>query len=299
MQLFELAVSPLNCGTLQYLEMKEKLFLIIIAFGLLLSCEESKPVIPCLSCDSSSVAPTPNSTVKKVLLEEFTGVRCVNCPQAQTEIKNLQSEGVYGKNLVAVAYHAGFFSSPYSDSQFDFRTTEGEEILSFLETPIGYPSGVVNRRKFEGERSLQIIQFATWGGFVAQALEEEATVALAIENTYDDATRQLDIDVLITPLISDFPATNLTVLIIEDGVVDVQLTPDGVINDYAQSHVFRTMLTNTLGNPIATLNTENVLQNFSFTLPADWISENCSVIAFVHEVGQGREVLQVEESGIQ
>jgi len=275
--------------------MKLKILSVIIAFGLLMACEESKPVIPCLSCDTSPVMPTPNVTVKKVLLEEFTGVRCVNCPQAQTEIKNLQSEGIYGENLIAVSYHAGFFSNPYEESQFDFRTAAGEEILSFLETPLGYPAGVVNRRQFEGERGLQIIQFATWGGFVAQALEEEASVALSIGNDYNNDNRQLEVAVTIRPIVSNLPEVNLTVLIVEDGITDVQLTPDGIINDYTQSHVFRTMLTNTLGNPIATLETENIVQNFTITLPADWVSENCSVIAFVHEVGQGREVLQVEE----
>jgi len=279
--------------------MKEKILSIIIIIGLLVACEESKPIIPCLSCDTTSVTPMPGTTVKKVLLEEFTGVRCVNCPQAQTEIKNLQSEGVYGENLIAVAYHAGFFSSPYEESQFDFRTAAGEEILNFLETPLGYPSGVVNRRQFEGERGLQIIQFATWGGFVAQALEEEARVALTIENDYTTISRQLEVAVTITPLVSDLPETNLTVLIIEEGITDIQLTPDGIVNDYTQSHAFRTMLTNTLGNPIPDLATENVVQNFSFTLPADWVSTNCTVIAFVHEVGQGREVLQVEERKIE
>ncbi len=278
--------------------MKEKLLLLIIAFGVLVACEESKPIIPCLSCDTTAVAPTPNSTVKKVLLEEFTGVRCVNCPQAQTEIKNLQSEGVFGENLIAISYHAGFFSTPYDESQFDFRTSDGDEILNFLETPIGYPSGVVNRRLFDGERSLQIIQFATWGGFVAQALEDEATVALAIENDYSTDTRQLDIAITISPLVSDLPDINLTVLLIEDEVVDFQLTPDGIISDYAQSHVFRTILTNTLGNSI-TNNTESTVQNFSFSLPTAWAAENCSVVAFVNEVGQGREVLQVEDQPIQ
>ena len=149
--------------------MKIKIISLVILMSLMLACEESKPIIPCLSCDTPTIAPTPNSTVKKVLLEEFTGVRCVNCPQAQTEIKNLQSEGVYGDNLIAISYHAGFFSNPYNESQFDLRTTEGEEILNFLETPLGFPSGVVNRRVFEGARGLHITQFVTCAGFVAHA----------------------------------------------------------------------------------------------------------------------------------
>ena len=100
-------------------------------------------------------------------------------------------------------------------------------------------------------------------------------------------------------MFTDLPETNLTVLIIEDGITDVQLTPDGIVNDYTQSHAFRTMLTNTIGNPIVNLNEESMVgQNFSFSLPADWVAENCTVIAFVHESGASKEVLQVEEETV-
>ena len=277
--------------------MKIQIIVFFLFFFLLFSCTENKPIIPCLSCDGTSVTVVPTNTIKKVLLEEFTGVRCVNCPQAQAEIKNLQTEGIFGENLIAISYHAGFFSEPYSDSQNDFRTTAGTEILNFLETPIGYPSAVVNRKKFEGERSLQLIQFATWGGFIGQVLVEEAQIAIDLTTTYNSGNRLVEIAVGTLPLDDILEPLNLTVLITENDIQDTQLTNDGRVNDYAQTHTFRTTVTNTFGEALAaSLNTGNrVDKNYTFTLPSDWVAENCSVVAFVHQASDGIEVLQVEE----
>lgn len=41
-----------------------------------------------------------------VLIEDFTGVKCPNCPNAAREITSLM--GRYPKNVVAVAYHTEF-----------------------------------------------------------------------------------------------------------------------------------------------------------------------------------------------
>lgn len=274
--------------------------IILILLIFLVACTENKPVIPCLSCDSSSVNVVPTNTTKKVLMEEFTGVRCVNCPQAQSEIKNLQTAAIYGEDLIVVSYHAGFFSEPYTESQKDFRTAAGTEVLNFLKTPIGYPSGVVNRKQFEGERSLQLIQFATWGGFIGQVLAEEASIAIDLSTSYNSTNRSLEIEVGTIPLERISEPLNITVLITENNIQDAQLTADGVINDYAQTHTFRTTITDIFGEALATnLNLgERVNKAYSFTIPSDWIAENCNVVAFIHQASDGIEVLQVEEKKV-
>lgn len=272
----------------------------LFALFLLVACTEQKPIIPCLSCEGNmNITPT-ETIVKKVLLEEFTGVRCVNCPQAKTEIDNLQSESVFGQNFVAVAYHAGFFSRPYSDSKNDYRTNQSDDILNFLGPPVGFPSGVINRKQFSGEDDLQIESFATWGGFVGQELEEQALLSLELETTYNASNRILNVSVAITPIQNINESLNLSVLISEDDILDVQLTPDGRIDNYAQTHVFRTMLTNTFGDAIEeTLIANQSISNiFSFTLPTTWVAENCNIIAFVHQADGDREILQVEEAHV-
>ncbi len=274
-----------------------KYFFFCLLVYCLMACTENKPIIPCLSCEGTTTPINPEIVVKKVLMEEFTGVRCVNCPQAKLEIDNLQSEALFGDDFIAVSYHAGFFSRPYNDSKNDYRTDDGNAILEFLDQPIGFPSGVVNRKQFSGEDDLQIEAFATWGGFVGQELEAEAIIALDLETTYNAANRILNVSVGITPTQNISDALNLSLLITENDIVDVQLTPDGKVADYAQSHVFRTMITNTFGNPIneALIANQSISNIFSFTLPDEWVAENCNVVAFVHHTEQSKEVLQAEE----
>ncbi|MFK7980294.1 MAG: Omp28-related outer membrane protein [Saprospiraceae bacterium] len=263
----------------------------------LMACTENKPIIPCLSCEGVTTPVNSEIVVKKALMEEFTGVRCVNCPQAKLEIDNLQSEALFGEDFIAISYHAGFFSRPYNDSKSDYRTDDGDAILEFLDQPIGFPSGVINRKQFSGEDDLQIEAFATWGGFVGQELETAAILALDLETTYNASNRILNVSVGITPLENISDALNLSILITENDIIDVQLTPDGIIDDYAQSHLFRGMITNTFGNPIneALIANQAISSIFSFTLPDEWVAENCKIIAFVHHAEQGKEVLQAEE----
>ena len=276
---------------------KIKFATLFVCCLLVMACTENKPIIPCLSCEDNTVPTEPNDVLKKVLMEEFTGVRCVNCPQAKTEIENLQSEGVFGNKLVVVSYHAGFFSRPYPQSNQDFQTSQGNEILSFLDEPIGFPSGVINRKKFSGEDDLQIEQFASWGGFVAQELEEPALLAINMETTFNVDNRVVNISVNLSPVQDISEDLNLSVLLIENEVADVQLTPDGIIDNYVQGHVFRTMISNTFGDPInEPLSAgQSISSIFSYTLPNEWRAENIKVIAFVHHRNPIKEVFQAEE----
>ena len=277
-----------------------KYFLFLILVYLVTACDETKPIIPCLSCESNVNPTNPEIVVKKVLLEEFTGVRCVNCPKAKTEINNLQSAAVFGDNFIAVSYHAGFFSRPYNESINDYRTEQGDDIIEFLDQPIGFPSGVINRKQFSGEADLQIEAFASWGGFIGQELEEKAIISIDLETTYNANNSVLNVSVRITPTQNINDALNLSVLITENDIIDVQLTPDGIINDYAQTHVFRTMITNTFGNPIneVLIANQSISSIYAFTLPSDWVAEKCKVVAFVHHAEQSKEVLQVEEVAV-
>lgn len=138
------------------------------------------------------------------------------------------------------------------------------------------------------------------GGFVGQALVEEAQVALDLSTAYNSTNRMLEIEVGTIPLESISEPLNLTVLITENDIQDAQLTADGVVNDYAQTHTFRRMVTDVFGEALATnLNAgERVDKNYTFTLPSDWVAENCSVVAFVHQATNGIEVLQVEETEV-
>lgn len=75
-----------------------------------------------------------NDTVRKVLLEEFTGHQCPNCPNAHTTAKNLKD--FYDKQLIIVVVHAtSFTDNDNPPFVYNFKTPAGNELFTF------FPSG--------------------------------------------------------------------------------------------------------------------------------------------------------------
>ncbi len=272
--------------------MKKLSFLSIIVFALCFSCKEIQPVIPPFGDGGGSVIVTPES--RKVLIEEFTGVSCVNCPQGAAQIEDLIS--IHGESLIAISIHAGFFSSPYPGQQ-DFRTEEGSAILNLLGGESSYPAGVINRKIFDGEIDHQVGQ-ASWAGHIANELTEDAKVTIDISTNYNSETRKLDIDVTGGAIEIIDGALRISVMVVETNIKDKQLTPDGLIDDYSHKHVLRDMLTDATGDELALEGlavNETYEKSYSMVLPEAWESGNCSVVAFVHETGTTTTVLQAEE----
>ncbi len=270
-------------------------FTFLILIIILASCMEKMPLVKCLSCgDDDTVVLTPQD--KRVLIEEFSGVRCVQCPAGSYEIQNLQS--IHGERLVAVSIHAGSLAAPYNQSQYDFRTEEGEKLLNFLGIPEGFPTGVINRKLFPGQPDLQLETAAAWAGYIASEMEEMAPVALEIDHSWNPLERRLTLRIFTQAFENIDQALNLSVFITESKIIDTQIVPgDGIIDDYEHNHVLRKSLTAFDGDRIAdTLPAgELISKEFSFTLPTNWKAEDCRLIAFVHLADNDRSVLQAAE----
>ncbi len=260
------------------LMIKKYVFLtIVMAF---FSCTEIPPVVPPLGD-------------KKVLIEEFTGVRCVNCPAGASEIENLRA--TYGDRLIVISIHAGDFAPPYSDSKYDFRTTEGNELEKLLGSPIGYPSAVINRKRFSNQNALQVFR-TTWAGFTANESSTPSVMTLGFTKNYDTNSRKLDFQVKIIASDNIDGEVRVSVALTENGIKDQQETPDGKKSDYTHKNVFRKMLTKFDGDVLTGLKKgETITKAFNVTVSPNWIAENCRIVAFVHKNGSEKDVLQVND----
>lgn len=268
--------------------------ILLFAFLFTTACHENMPEIACLSCDDEEqVIVEPQD--RKVLIEEFTGVRCVNCPAGSAEIENLLA--FYGERLIAVSIHAGFYASPYPESQFDLSTPEGENLENLLGIPQGYPTSVIDRKLFQGEPDLQLEGAASWGGYVEQEIDNEVVLTTQITNEWEAANRKLTVNVTGGALETISEDIRLSVMILESGIKDTQLTPSGKDNDYEHKHVLRKMLTNYAGDAVATsLNSgEIITEQYSYTLPTGWNEDKCTVVAFFHSGGSNKEIFQADE----
>jgi Outer membrane protein Omp28 len=263
------------------------IFAAIFTFG----CDEKPIEIPPVGQGVTSQ--------RKVLIEEFTGVSCPNCPQGAAEIANLK--GIYGENLIAVSIHAGEFTDPIPNkTKQDFRTEEGTSLEIFLGTPLGYPAAVVDRRQFPGASALQAFK-AQWAGFIQQELAIEPSVSLNLIPKYNALTRQLFVDLTILPnknLSGDY---RVSLMITENHIKDAQINGINLVEDYEHEHVLRDMLTPFDGAAITETLAFGVpiSRNYSFTLPTNWVAENCHIVAFVHRGGApDKVVIQAEEKPI-
>jgi len=265
----------------------KNIFVSILLSFLFLSCEEIGPTIPTLG--------PPETGDRKVLIEEFTGVQCVNCPQGSAEIENLL--GLYGDQLIAVSIHSGFFADPFNESEYDFRIEKGEQIEGFLGEPVGYPSAVINRKQVPNRTTLQAAQ-ALWAGLIADAATQAALVNLQLDLDFNSDDRALSIAISAIP-IESINDLSLTVMITENNIQDFQLTPDGEQSDYKHKHVLRDVLTKFDGSPIGNLQKGILFEKtFDYSLPIEWQVENCEVIVFLSRNGTDKEVLQVEADKI-
>ena len=270
--------------------MKNYLFVFVIV--LFFSCEENMPVVP--------DAPVVNSE-RKVLVEEFTGVGCVQCPKGSAELESLL--GVYGENLVVISIHAGDFASPLPQSNFNFQTPEGDDLIDYLKNPAFYPSAVINRKDYDGgSYRLQYGQ-SKWAGFISQELEDDPKISVNISKEYDPTTRKLDVQVSGIAAEDITGELRLSIIISESGIVDAQLddTQGGLVEDYEHKHAFRGMMTNFDGETFTSQISEgdNYDIGKSMTLPEEWVAGKCEIIAFVNLIdGENKEVLQVESTKV-
>ena len=233
------------------------------------------------------------TTSKCVLLEDYTGVRCNNCPAAGEIALDLQKQ--YGHSVVVLGVHSGFLSAPIGGYP-NFKTTDGDAWYSFFGFDSN-PIGTVNRKLNGGVYAFPSTE---WADAVANTLQEECTMAMASNVEYDEASRNLKVDISSKALVELPDTYSLTVCIMEDSIVGKQLLPTGDDLNYVHRHVFRKTLNGTWGeelNTAALAPEEVITKSYSVKLDEAYKAEQCYIIAYVANTDT-KEVLQVIEKKI-
>ncbi len=251
------------------------------------------------------VTPPPTNVVqKKVLVEDYTGHKCGNCPRASKEIYDLKA--IYGDRLVIMAIHAGGFATTFPQGApyytYDFRTTSGTELdTDFGISLAGNPNGMVNRIQVAGS---YIIGATKWVSEVGKIVSDTnaAPVKITVNNNFNSTSRELQ-----TEISSEFLTTlsgnyKLCVFMVEDSIVNWQKDYDTSPEDvefYVHREVLRASLNTTYGATVTptTSGTTNML-NYTYTIPVDWSAEHISIIAYLYNEAT-KEILQVEQREIE
>ena len=214
----------------------------------------------------------PVSVSRNVLIEDFTGQRCVNCPNATDEITNLI--GQYGESaVIAVGIHSGPFAKSLRGVPYALWTEDGDAYFDYWKVE-SQPKGVVDRRGTS--------DYTSWGTIVRDELSKTAPLSLDLTSSYDAATNSATIMVVATG--TDGNTTGrLQVWLVESGITAFQYMPDGSTNrEYVHNHVFRKAVNGTWGTDFSVSEGANENAVFTAGLDPEWVAENMEVVAFVY-----------------
>jgi hypothetical protein len=220
---------------------------------------------------------------RKVLVEEFTGAQCTNCPLGHRKLADLAA--VFGDSMVVVSIHAGEFARPDSRKGYtaDFRTPEGEELNSRFRV-FAYPAAVIDRTKIGGGSSY-VVGVQNWGSAIASELRTPTPIAIKASAFCDTTRGELSVSVKLQ-CIADVPyPLNVGYYVLEDSIVAPQLDNGVFIADYVHRHVLRAAPLGAYGQTlIASTATSGTSFERSYTYDlssTDWNRRRLEVVVFI------------------
>ena len=230
--------------------------------------------------DSEATIPA----VQRAFVEKYTGVRCVNCPNADVVLHDLSEK--YGDQLVVAAVHVpNNFGKPLHGEQ-DLRTEKGSTWFNTFFSPSqNLPSALLNRTKVDGN-SLDIIDpQARFDDKIDAVLSATPQVGMMLGCTRDGGVYNAEVHIQFNQSVSD--ALTLTLLVVEDKVYTTQegRTSDGLVEfeNYEPNHVLRDVVTDAWGiDGVADGNQgTRRMSVLPVSLAEGWNADNCHLIAFV------------------
>jgi hypothetical protein len=253
--------------------------------------------------------------IRKVLVEDYTGHKCPNCPAAAVVAEQLDS--IYGDSIVVMAIHAGFFSTPTTPGGapagsylVDFRTPAGNSYDSptyFGVSAQGNPNGMINRKYYTPTTTNHVIYHTSWSSEVRTLLDQPPLADLRIDKTYNASTRTINLTV-VSQFLSDTLTSgnyNLVVLMTQDSIVDWQQNGTTHVPDYLHRHVLRTAISPAFGDVLTsgTITPHGLLgKSYTYTLPAAFLGNpcdpaHCHIVAFIYNTAN-YEVIQANETEV-
>lgn len=220
-----------------------------------------------------------NPENKKAIVEEFSGVNCVNCPAGHQVLDQMKT--TYGSDVYIITFmpNNSNFTTPQPGDP-DLRRAYPAAFYStpFCGSSRFMPSAFINRREWSaGEK---ISSRSIWSASAGTIIGEMSPVNVGVIAEYDETTKMLTITVenYYTSTVTD--QHSLYVTLAENGIFTQQ---SGASGPYEQFHVFREAFTGQWGDAIATT-TMGQLNSTTYTFDnstANYDMSKCEVMAYI------------------
>lgn len=241
-------------------------------------------------------------TVKKVMLEDFTGTWCGWCPEGTVIIEQLQAANP--TTFIPVASHSG-------DA---LEVPEGAAIDAGLNVT-AYPNGAVDRFQFPGTSKIPMSRGAWSSSFnTRKAMTPSVSVSFSNAQKTGASTYSATVNVKFSTAPTAGVPLKMNVYLLEDSIA--------ATGTYAQSNYSSSIQggASTLSNwfhnatlrkalggnwgfsttiPASPVVGTNYTQTINFTIPATWVAKHINVVAFVAYDGtvasNQKEILNAEQ----
>ena len=226
----------------------------------------------------------PKQAERAVLIEDFTGQRCPNCPNATEIIEQLIAQ--YGEeNIIPVAFHCQPLGIVGTAQFAGLMNTESEAYGKALGVEV-QPQGLVNRVG-------GLMKETDWTAAVVSEIQKKAPLNITVTASHNTATDSLYVKCDITALY-DLNA-RLQLWLLQDSIVARQATlTSGYIDTYVHNHIFRRSINDFNGTPFQLANGKSQLfthtvfvnnDDMHKTNPynPDYVPEHLSVVAIVED----------------
>lgn len=244
----------------------------------------SKPIL--LSRDTTySVSPIPPPQLKNVLIEDISGVRCVNCPEAAEIAHDIVDKHAKGRINVLTLHSTKFavYTRPIIDT---FNTKEATDIIhNLIGEPLGLPIGAVDRKIFAGKTD-PLLSPATWESYVNQQLLLDPQANLELSVIPNKANRTAIVNIKVTVLEPIADPVHLSIFISESHIKSPQKTLQGEVSDFEHNFILRKGITSYNGLKLADNLTAGTVfeKGFEVSIPDKWVYDNCEIMVLVNKV---------------
>ena len=226
-------------------------------------------------------------TGKTVLIKDFTGARCVNCPAAAEYVHNVQQQ-LDKEHIFIMSVHAGYLAQPIG--QFpDFLTEEG---TAWYGSNSSNPLFSVDHVALTDGNTLYVEQIDVP---VATALAEDQSFEIMLLPRYDETTRHLEVEARAVSLVDMDGQFYISVCLVEDNIIGWQTVPGGVDKEYVFHNVLRGTLNGAYGDLFEDIHVdynEMFYFNYSTEINTDFNADECYLMVYVYDKSQSDKILQ-------
>lgn len=240
---------------------------------LLLAIVQLAVTTSCSNDDERYIYVKPADVNRNVLIEDFTGQRCLNCPNASAQIDSLIAQ--YGHDaIIAVSIHSGPLGFKGSAKLTGLATSLGDTYYNHWNCD-HQPIGLVNR-----VGGLQ--DYPAWPALVRQALSLKSTIEMEATVSYNDTTHEASIKVNMLGT-NGTTRGKLQLWVIEDSITAMQVMPDGKAKpDYVHKHVLRAAVNGDWGQDVTIDEGVESTATAHYTVDKAWDPKHLWIVAFVY-----------------